>query len=142
MRLLLLFILLAGLAYVRLAPSDPARWHQLPQRPTWQEAGTPWDAVFAQPGGAALRLRGDGRQLLADLAQVAAATPRTRLLAGSPEAGRMTWVTRSLLIGFPDYTTAEVREDGLYLVARQRFGNGDWGVNAARLQDWMARLPR
>ena len=56
------------------------------------------------------------------------------------DQGRITWITRSLLWGFPDYTTAEVRADGLYLFARLRFGGGDNGVNAARLRNWLARL--
>ena len=54
--------------------------------------------------------------------------------------GRISWVPRSALWGFPDYTTAEVRPDGLYTYARLRFGRGDMGVNAARLQAWAQAL--
>lgn len=67
-------------------------------------------------------------------------TPRTLRLAGSVAEGRITWETRSLFWGFPDYATAEVRPDGLYNYARLRFGSSDFGVNAARLQDWLSRL--
>ena len=124
-------------AYVRLAPSDPARWHVAP------EAAGPWGEVTAGEGWASLRLppgRGEPRALLARLDVVALATPRTIRLAGSVAEGRITWVTRSALWGFPDYTTAEARPDGLYLRARLRFGRGDMGVNAARLKDWLSRL--
>ena len=52
----------------------------------------------------------------------------------------MTYITRSLLWGFPDYTTAQTTPQGTRLYARQRFGSNDWGVNAARLRDWLAKL--
>jgi hypothetical protein len=124
-------------AYVRLAPSDPARWHLSPT------AEGPWDEVQAGQGSASLRLSlavGAPADLLARLDAVALATPRTIRLAGSVAEGRITWVTRSALWGFPDYTTAEVRDDGLYIHARLRFGGADMGVNSARLGDWLSRL--
>ena len=129
--------LVAVAGYVRLAPSDPARWHVAPV------ADGPWGEVVATDGSASLRLgpdRGDPTALLARLDAIALATPRTTRLVGSPAEGRITWVTRSALWGFPDYTTAEARPDGLYVLARLRFGRGDMGVNAARLQDWLSRL--
>lgn len=125
--------------YVRLAPSDPARWHV---SPVLAEGGA-WDQVVPMTGAAALRLsaaKGAPADLLARLDSVAMQTPRTTRLAGSVEEGRITWITRTALWGFPDYTTAEVREDGLYIHARLRFGGEDMGVNATRLTDWLARL--
>ncbi len=135
--LLLGAALLCFAAWVRLAPSDPARWHVSPM------AEGPWDEVQPGTGAATLRLslgRGAPEDLLARLDAVAMATPRTRRLAGSVAEGRITWITRSALWGFPDYTTAEVRPDGLYVHARLRFGSEDMGVNAARLRDWLSRL--
>ena len=38
--------------------------------------------------------------------------PRTKTLAGRAGEGMITWVTRSRLFGFPDYTTAAARPDG------------------------------
>jgi hypothetical protein len=99
--------------------------------------------VVPTTGAASLRLgpeAGAPSDLLARLDAVALATPRTTRLAGSVSEGRITWVTRSAVWGFPDYTTAEARADGLYLQARLRFGREDMGVNAARLRDWLARL--
>ncbi|MCB6177296.1 DUF1499 domain-containing protein [Rhodobacter sp. Har01] len=137
---LLILASLAFAAYVRLAPSDPARWHV----PLAAGADTdPWDQVVPMEGAAALRLspaKGAPADLLTRLDTIALATPRTTRLAGSPEEGRITWVTRSRLWGFPDYTTAEARPDGLYIHARLRFGKSDMGVNAARLTDWLSRL--
>jgi uncharacterized protein (DUF1499 family) len=121
-------------AYVRLAPSDPTRWH-VPVAVEGQE-GT----VVSLTGGASMRVAGDGAALLARLDAVALATPRTIRLAGSVAEGRITWITRSALWGFPDYITAEAGEDALSVLARLRFGSSDMGVNAARLSDWLARL--
>lgn len=147
----LLLILAGGMAYVRLAPDDPARWHQ--PLPPPGEGGSftllpPGVSPVRQiPGGATVDLtlfQPDPAGVLARLDAIALATPHTRRLAGSAEAGRITWVTRSAFFGFPDYTTAEARLDGpvvtLRLYARLRYGVGDFGVNAARLQDWLSRL--
>lgn len=134
----LVVALVAFAAYVRLAPSDPARWHVTPV------AEGDWGVVVvAGLNSAMLRLAPDSGaplDLLARLDAVALATPRTTRLAGSVGEGRITWVTRSALWGFPDYTTAEAKPDGLYIAARSRFGQGDMGVNAARLRDWLGQL--
>ena len=135
----LVVVLVGGMAYVRLAPSDPARWHANPSKaPVWAES-SPWGQVIARNDGAVLRLPPDAG-LLARLDAIALATPRTSRLAGSLGEGRITWITRSGFWGFPDYTTAEMRGDGLYLNARLRFGKSDLGVNAARLRDWQSKL--
>ncbi|MDW4548674.1 DUF1499 domain-containing protein [Defluviimonas sp. D31] len=132
--LLLALLVGAGLAWIRLAPSDPARWHVDP-------------AVPGEPDGAraTLSLPGQGpAETLARLDAIARAAARTVRLAGSPEEGRITWITRSAVFGFPDYTTAQAVRNGadvdLTLHARQRFGRRDFGVNAARLRDWTAAL--
>lgn len=149
--LLLLGLLIGGgLAWIRLAPSDPARWHVDPGH-------APASGLTASPPdpGSVIRVRSGARANVAffgtppaaaleALDAVALATPRTRRLAGSPQEGRITWITRSAVFGFPDYTTAEVRVAGemvtVDLHARQRFGRKDAGVNEARLRDWLARL--
>jgi Protein of unknown function (DUF1499) len=118
----------AGLmAYVRLAEDEVARWHV---------------TVPAAVGGGALVFVPATRPaaVLARLAAVAQGQPRTRLLAGSVAEGRITWVARSLIWGFPDYVTAEVGPEGLRIWSRQRYGRGDHGVNAARLRRWLAAL--
>lgn len=136
--LTVILIVLGGFAaYVRLAPSDPARWNA---DPTQAFAGVqgPNDIV-TQTNGAVVRIPvSDG--LLARFDAIAMATPHTTRLAGSVDQTRITWVTRSALWGFPDYTTAQINADGLYIHARLRFGKSDLGVNAARLSDWLAKL--
>jgi hypothetical protein len=125
---------------IRLAPSDPGRWNAAID-PSSMEG--PSNLVRASTGSARVWVskdRGDPRALLARLDAIARETPRTTLLAGSVESGRMTWITRSAFWGFPDYTTAESVETGLFVFARLRFGFSDLGVNAARLSDWIDRL--
>lgn len=137
-------ILAAGaMAFVRLAPSDPALWHiALEPRPPIIATASP-DEITVLSNGAYADLTASADQtqaLLAKLDSIALATPRTQRIAGSAETGRITWVTRSLFWGFPDYTTAESTPQGVTIYARQRFGKGDWGVNAARLTAWITAL--
>ena len=132
--LLALALLVVAGAWVRLAPMDPARWHTDP--------GEGQDG----PNSATLRLPQPlpPAQALAALARVAEATPRTTRLAGTEDGGRITWITRSRLWGFPDATTAAAIPDGdgsiLILHARSRYGQSDLGVNRARLAAWAAAL--
>jgi uncharacterized protein (DUF1499 family) len=148
----LVLALVAFGAYVRLAPSDPGLWHVDPS------ASLPAGGLAASRPGAApeiattlnsaivvVEVAGPDQAALARLDEIALATPRTIRLAGSPEDGRITWVTRSVLWGFPDYTTAQARTTDagsgeVTIFARSRFGKGDMGVNAARLRDWLSRL--
>lgn len=123
---------------IRLAPVEADDWHVSPEA-VWGA----WDQVVPMTGGATLRLSretGAPLALLLRMDRAALATPRTMRLAGSEQAGRVTWVTRSAFWGFPDITTAEVREDGLYVLARLRFGREDMGVNARRLERWLAAM--
>mgnify|MGYP000701681118 CR=1 FL=1 len=81
-----------------------------------------------------------GPDTLEQLDMIARATPRTRVLAGSLAEGRYTYVTRSAIIGFPDFTTVEQQADVVRIHARQRFGSSDLGVNAARVDGWLQAL--
>ena len=144
--LVLIAAVLAGLAWIRLAPADPARWHVDPLtvvtpvrvgqaliRPSGGDAAAP---VWNLPPAA----------LLAAFDRVARAQPRVQVLAGSVEAGMITYVARSRLMGFPDYVTVRAIPAGegaatLAIFARQRFGRDDLGVNRARTAAWLAALP-
>ncbi|SMP13454.1 DUF1499 domain-containing protein [Shimia sagamensis] len=115
--------------YVRLAPSDPARWHKEPQI-----------AHDSDTENSARRLVMSGRDGLARFHQVAVGTPRTTALAGSVEAGMVTYVTRSKTMAYPDYTTAYQDGDMLKVYGRSRFGRRDFGVNGARVDGWIDAL--
>lgn len=134
--LILVVLAVAGLVgFVRLAPSDPARWH-----------GDPAEGVAGDNSHVAkVFLPMEPSEALAAFDRVAMAEPRTSRLAGGAEEGRITFVSRSRLWGFPDYTTvaAEPGDGGAWLVihARARFGRSDLGVNAARVNRWLAAIP-
>jgi hypothetical protein len=131
--------LVAALALIiRNYPLDAGRWHIDPTAPGFQP-GANWAVFCPLPG--AREFSTAGLQALAD---IALATPRTKVLAGSVEEGRITFVTRSLVMGFPDFTTAAVVPSDagprVCLYARQGIGDYDWGVNAARVRDWAGQL--
>ncbi|MBI6629789.1 DUF1499 domain-containing protein [Pontibaca salina] len=124
-----LALIAAGITYVRLAPSELGRWHRMPEFQS--------DSDFENGVNRILKTGPDG---LAGLAAVAKAGPRTRLLAGSPAHGMMTWITRTKWIGFPDYTTAVQEGDMLRIHARSRFGKSDLRVNRVRVDGWISQL--
>jgi uncharacterized protein (DUF1499 family) len=131
------------LAYIRLAPSDPAVWHVSPVTAAEAGQGSCLDSIITQVNGAraACISTDTPESLLTRLDAIALATPRTTRLAGMPRSGRITWITRTALMGYPDYTTAEATQTQtgtrLDIHARQRFGGADLGVNTARLKEWL-----
>ena len=114
------------MAYIRLAPSDVARWHVM------GEIGG--DKAFKS---GVIRVVEDAPDGLAILDEIILATDRTQVLAGSVGEGMVTYITRSKVMGFPDYTT--VRQNGarLEIFARLRFGQSDLGVNGTRVNNWL-----
>ncbi len=131
---LLFLLILALMAYVRLAPTSKARWHALP------DVTEPGDV--SEPGGflAVRRVTAPAAEVLSAIEQRALATPRTTLLKGSVAEGMMTFQTRSLVMGFPDHTTVAVKGDLLVIHGRLRFGKSDLGVNRGRVADWLETL--
>ena len=137
----LLAAVLALMLYVRLAPLNPGAWH---------ETGVPMMEPGQYPASRSYidqrRLDGDGTATLARLDAIIRNTPRTQAIAGSVESGKVTYVTRSAVWGFPDYTTVTLMQspDGasstLQVYGRARFGKADMGVNQARIEGWMAQL--
>jgi len=134
----LVALIVALMLYIRLAPSAAENWHGAPAQ---TEVGD-----YPEPGSfaAVRRVAGDGAAVLAQLDEIALATPRTTRLAGSVEDGIITYVTRSRVMGFPDYTTVHLiggEAPRIAIHARLRFGQSDLGVNRARVEDWLAQLP-
>ena len=84
------------------------------------------------------------RDLLARFDAVTRLQSRTRVVAGDLDSLMITYVQRSRVVGFPDYLTvkAVVREGGTGLIvwSRSRYGRGDFGVNRARVEAWLAAL--
>ena len=136
---LAIFLVAAGLIWLRLAPHDVDRWHIDPA-----EADEPERNGFRMIGREAPRFPGDPDTVLAALTEVALSEPRTRILEGGADEGLITFVSRTLWLGFPDYITfkavAEGPETKLSVVSRARYPGSDWGVNRNRLDRWFAEL--
>lgn len=139
---LFLLAVVVMLAYVRLAPSNRDTWHIDPSTATPQVG----HFIVRPEGGdmASPVLSGSQLEVLTRFDAVALQEPRTQRLAGSPEDGKITYITRSLYFGFPDYTTVQATPvDGgtaLIIHARLRFGRSDLGVNEARVTRWIDAL--
>lgn len=124
-----LAIVLALAIYVRVAPSSPDKWH----------VAANFDSN-SDGENSARRIVRAGPDGLTRLNDIALSTERTTVLAGSLEDGLITYVTRSKLLSYPDYTTVEKVGDTLKINARSRFGKKDFGVNAKRIEAWINAL--
>lgn len=133
--LVAIVVLIAGLMmYIRIAPTRPEMWHQVSAITGASDTQT--------PGGfrAERRINTAAPAVLQAVLTRALATPRTKLIAGNVDEGMMTFETRSLVMGFPDYTTVAVIGDVLVISGRLRYGRSDVGVNKARIEGWLAAL--
>ena len=128
--LVIVLLVVAVLGWIRLAPTDAARWHLDPA--TTPDPTTPNFArvnrVVAMP--------------VADVAAAIAARAQgegARRLAGDDAFA--TWVQRSRLMGYPDFISIRLTAEGagtrIEALSRARFGHGDLGVNQARLRRWL-----
>ena len=65
------------------------------------------------------------------------------LIGGSLAEGHMTYVARSRLMGYPDAISVRLmpvaQGTRVEIYSRSRFGYGDMGVNAARVDRWIER---
>lgn len=125
----LLALAVVVMGYIRLAPSDPVRWHVPLEFTADRDLKT-----------GVMRVVETGPDGLERLDPIIRATPRTQLLTGSVEAGHVSYVTRSAVFGFPDYTTVQQAGDRLKIYGRLRFGGSDMGVNKTRVKGWLDAL--
>ncbi|MGF1553997.1 MAG: DUF1499 domain-containing protein [Paracoccaceae bacterium] len=137
---LLVFLAFGGLI-VRGSDHDPARWHVDPTTATRSSSSNDF---MAAPSGAtageidlALGLD-DPQAALVAFDRAARVAPRTQVVAGSVEAGHVTYVQRSRLIGFPDYVSVKRVAGGLAIWSRARYGLSDFGVNERRVRGWLS----
>lgn len=140
----MLKMLLAGLTILvvlaliapRMMPDDPARWHVDPRTATLSE----------KPNNhrVAIDLPLSPTEALAAFDALAMAAPRVSRLVQDEAAGRVTYVQRSAVFGFPDYISVSVEGNGtgstLTVYSRSRFGYSDLGVNKARIERWLGAL--
>ncbi|MGH1577062.1 DUF1499 domain-containing protein [Planktotalea sp.] len=122
---IILALVIAGVAYVQLAPSDATRWHARIKRAE----------NFDFKAGAVRVVDAE----LTALDKIIRASG-TKVLAGSVEEGLVTYITRTRFIRFPDYTTVQQLDGKLAIYGRLRFGRSDLGVNKRRIEGWLAQL--
>lgn len=79
--------------------------------------------------------------LFAAIERVALAQERTYEQVRFPERRQAHFVVRSRLMNFPDLVTVAVLDGGgLVIWSRSVYGEGDLGVNHARVEAWLATL--
>lgn len=126
---ILLCVIVVADGYVRLAPSDPKVWHRpLKFNENKDLAGGVERVIEGSPDD------------LARLDSIIRETPRTKVLAGRLDEGHLTYVTRSAVFGFPDYTTVQLTDGQIKIFGRLRFGRSDLGVNRKRVDRWLDAL--
>lgn len=128
----ILIALVLGLLYIRFAPIKVDRAHIIPDITNLDtdQAGSYLATLADQTPANFARLYG-----------VISNTPRTVQIAGSVEAGHVSFVTRSLIMGFPDVTSIGIGEDGvIWVYGRLVYGHSDFNVNKTRIQNWLQSL--
>lgn len=125
------------MAWARLAPHDVARFHQEVRA----ENQTTFDVKKIGVLAVTDAYPESPQVVMQRFVDIALNSPRTKVLAGSVEDGRITLVTRTLFWGFADYSTIEsvqtTEGTRLKIFARMRFDGSDWGVNAKRVEGWL-----
>ena len=133
----ILLVIGAGVAisvYVRLAPIEEGAYYALPT------IDGPGDTTGDRSHLAVRQITTTPEGVLRAVQAAAEATPRTRLIEGSIEEERLVFVTRSLIWGFPDFTTVGIEDGMLVIHGRARYGQMDMGVNKARIGRWLEAL--
>ena len=145
---IIVLLVTAGLAVgLRSMPDDPAAWHVNPA--TAERTGKPNDYLVAPEGATAATPdviakihETDPKSLLFQLDAIA--RPQSDVVAGSVDELAITYVQRSTVMGFPDYISVRAVAAGtgsaLIIWSRSRYGHSDFGVNKARVEEWLSRL--
>lgn len=131
---MLALIAVSGLIYIRIAPLPEETYHLAgPDRPlgTYRTENS-FEAV--------LPVADDPQARLQAWADLVAAAPRARPLAGTVAEGHLSFVIRSRLIGFPDIVNLWLAEDALHIRSASVYGRSDLGVNRDRVQGWLAAI--
>ncbi len=133
----LVFIILAT-AFIRFSPHQTDIWHQDPELATASDKPNEYRLI----GDDALHFdmpAADLQRLVDDFAQN---QPRTNRIAGALGDSIITYVERSILLGYPDYITVKISpisnsQAKLAISSRSRFGYSDLGINKKRVRRWV-----
>lgn len=137
-----------GVVFVKQSELAVDQWHKDPA--TVERTGRPNDYLVAPEGTTVVPpdrvaevFSEPADDLLARFAEVALVEPRV-VEIGDGGGGYRTFVQRSALIGFPDYVSVRAVDveggAGLIVYSRSQYGYSDWGVNTARVEDWLSKL--
>jgi len=130
----LIVVALAVSAFARLGAIAQDQWH----------VALDFDDTQTLAGGykTVVVVKGPVADVQSRFIEIATQTPRTTILAQTEDL--VSFVTRSVVFGFPDITTAsfEAVEDGVKvrIFGRLKIGKSDVGVNKARVQSWVKQL--
>lgn len=77
--------------------------------------------------------------------EMVALEPRVRMVAADADRRHLVFIQRSAFFRFPDVITVEfipldAEHATLAVLSRARYGHLDFGVNAARIEAWIAKL--
>ena len=123
-----------------LPPAQPIDFARL-VRPATPNTALAAPAGFTPAPDIVTGFAADPAVLYATVRKVALAEPRTWLHAAFDGIRQIHFVVRSANANFPDLVTAQVTADGnLILWSRSVYGRSDFGVNKARVADWLARI--
>ncbi len=138
----IVFLIVAALVFVRLVPFEAGRFHK--------EAfpAAVGDYPNRNSFTAVREMTAPPHDIMTAIDTVILQTPRTKRMAGLPGLELITYQTRSLVFGFPDYTNVSIIAPGtvgnpgslLMIRGQARFGLEDLGVNEARIKDWLDQL--
>jgi len=87
----------------------------------------------------------DAKGLRAAMAKVIASEPRISAIDTANDALTDRYVQRSALFGFPDTIVVRYLDESggkstVAIYSRSQLGQGDMGVNKARIERWLAKL--
>ena len=136
---------------IRTVTHDPAIWHVDPLTATPSQY--PNYYRVARSDLTEWPVQQEAEIYAANAATVAAAfdafvvaQPRVDRVAGTVEEGWLTYVQRTESFQFPDYISVrfyDIDDTGkstLAIYSRSRFGQGDMGVNEARVKSWLTSI--
>ena len=143
MRFVFVILALAALAvigaavYFRMVAMPPEVWHVEPS-----DATPPASPNFALLSGERAPVFDAPQDVMAARIDAIAAAEGAGMIAGDLAEGHMTYVARSRLMGFPDAVSVRLVPVAggtrVEIYSRSRFGYSDMGVNAARVERWIA----
>jgi uncharacterized protein (DUF1499 family) len=127
--------------YIRFVPTNASALHNDPA--TAHSTGRP--NAYRLKGGHAPVFELPAAKLAKLVDDFSLSQPRVMRIAGSIDEMMITYVQRSLIMGYPDYITIKVipldnGQSKLEVFSRSRFGHSDLGVNKRRIDHWILAL--